>query len=52
MLDVAGILFSTVMIAYVVLQAVKLDRVQAWFQVLKSDDTASAGGPRPWKRRA
>jgi hypothetical protein len=51
MLDIAGILFSTVMIVYVVLQAVKLDRVQAWFQVLK-DTSAPATSPPPWNRRA
>jgi hypothetical protein len=50
MLDVTGILFSTVMIAYVVLQAVRLDRVQAWFQVLKDSGT-SKPAPRPWSRR-
>jgi hypothetical protein len=49
MLDVTGILFSTVMIVYVVLQAVRLDRVQAWFQVLK-DNSPPAAGPRTWNR--
>ena len=51
MLDTVGILFSTVMIAYVVLQAVRLDRVQAWFQVLKADG-APAPAPRTWNRRS
>ena len=50
MLDTVGILFSTLMIAYVVFQAVKLDRIQAWFQVLKSD-ALPAAGHRTWSRR-
>ena len=51
MLDIAGILFSTVMIAYVVTQAIQLDRMQEWFQVLK-DSVTPAVSPRPWNRRA
>jgi hypothetical protein len=50
MLDIVGILFSTVMIVYVVLQAIKLDRIQAWFQALKND-AAPAADHRTWNRR-
>jgi hypothetical protein len=52
MLDITGILFSTLMIAYVVVQAVKLDRIQAWFQALKSDAAPAAVGHRTWNRRS
>jgi hypothetical protein len=51
MLDIAGILFSTVMIAYIVIQAIQLDRIQAWFQVLK-DGAAPTASPGTWNRRA
>jgi hypothetical protein len=35
MLDLIGIMFSSVMMLIVIVQAVRLDRIQPWFQALK-----------------
>ncbi len=35
MLDLLGILFSSIIMMLVIARAVKLDRTQAWFQTLK-----------------
>ncbi len=35
MLDTLGILFSSIVMMLVVVRAVRLDRAQPWFQVLK-----------------
>ncbi len=32
MIDIASILFSTLMVMYIVLRAVKLDRIRPWFE--------------------
>jgi hypothetical protein len=50
MLDTLGILFSTVMILVVIFNAVRLDRVQPWFQTLK-DDGVAVKTARTWHRR-
>jgi hypothetical protein len=47
MLDIAGILFSTVMLLIVVIQALRLDRSQAWFQTIKPKSRPAG---RPWSR--
>jgi hypothetical protein len=49
MLDTAGILLSTVMMMVVIVQAVRLDRVQAWFQAIKPKDQPGLQR-RPWNR--
>jgi hypothetical protein len=51
MLDVAGIMFSSVMILFVVIRAVRLDRVRPWFQTVEGADNAAKGRPLPWRRR-
>jgi hypothetical protein len=43
MLDVTGILFSSLMMLFVVVRAVRLDRTQPWFQTL----SAKAGKEAP-----
>ncbi|MFL5282239.1 MAG: hypothetical protein ACJ8AW_14950 [Rhodopila sp.] len=35
MLDLSGILFSSIIMMLVIIRAVQLDRVQPWFQTLK-----------------
>jgi DUF1365 family protein len=35
MLDLAGIMFSSVMMLMVIVQAVRLDGIQPWFQAVK-----------------
>ncbi len=50
MLDAFGILVSTIMIVIVVVNAVRLDKTEPWFQTRK-DDAATAGKPWVWERR-
>jgi hypothetical protein len=38
MLDTLGILISTIMMLIVIFRAVRLDRVQAWFQTITPRD--------------
>jgi hypothetical protein len=53
MLDMLGILFSTVAVLVVIVRAVRFDRVQPWFQPL-DPPTDAAGSPRgrtdAWRR--
>jgi hypothetical protein len=51
MLDLAGILFSSVMMLIVILRAVQLDRVQPWFQTVKREDAKEPAAPTGWKRQ-
>lgn len=44
MLDMLGILFSSVMILIVVVRAVRLDSVQPWFQNVKRTVASPLGG--------
>jgi len=50
MLDVAGILFSSAMILIVIVQAVRLDRIQPWFQNVKAQNPP-VGQARTRKQR-
>ncbi|MDR3534773.1 MAG: hypothetical protein P4L90_29945 [Rhodopila sp.] len=51
MLDLAGILFSSVMILMVIVRAVQLDRIQPWFQTVKRKDGPAASSKRVWQRQ-
>jgi hypothetical protein len=51
MLDDAGIMFSSVMILFVIVRAVRLDSVQPWFQAMTGRDDAGKTARRPWQRR-
>jgi hypothetical protein len=51
MLDLTGIMFSSIMMLIVIVRAVQADRVQPWFQKVKrKEETAQATQPA-WKRR-
>jgi hypothetical protein len=50
MLDLAGIMLSSVMMLVVIIRAVQLDREQCWFPPVKQDAPASAD-KRAWRRR-
>jgi hypothetical protein len=54
-LDNLGILLSSVMILIVIVQAVRLDRIQPWFQPLRNPQPKSGAdrpaGPEGWRRR-
>lgn len=43
MLDLAGILFSSVMMLFIIVRAVRLDQTQPWFQTLRPDQADKAG---------
>jgi hypothetical protein len=51
MLDLAGIMFSSVMILFVIVRAVQLDLTQPWFQTISRTDDVRQSKPRPWQRR-
>lgn len=50
MLDLTGILFSSVMMLIVVVRALQLDRAQPWFPAVRRKQAADAAGPRVWRR--
>jgi hypothetical protein len=51
MLDLAGIMFSSVMILFVIVRAVQLDLIQPWFQTTSRSADAGESKRRPWQRR-
>jgi hypothetical protein len=62
MLDLAGILFSSCLMLFVIVRAVQLDRVMPWFQTITrkpgTGDTGKAAGSSggthqsaPWRRQ-
>lgn len=50
MLDLAGILFSSVIMLMGIIRAVQLDRTQPWFQKVKRKDPGTSAANTPWKR--
>ena len=46
MLDLTGILFSSVMMLIVIVRAVQLDRTQPWFQKVQASGNAFGRKPR------
>lgn len=51
MLDLTGILFSSVMMLMVIIRAVQLDAIQPWFQHVKLKEAPNAANQRPWQRQ-
>jgi hypothetical protein len=51
MLDLTGIMFSSVMMLMVIIRALRLDREQPWFQKLKRKEGAPAPEKRIWQRK-
>lgn len=51
MIDLAGILFSSVMVVYVVLRAIKLDSEVSWFGPMSKPPQQDDGKqrPPPWR---
>ncbi len=50
MLDLAGIIFSSVMMLVVIVRAVRLDRLQPWFQSVKRKEQPAGDEARAWQR--
>jgi hypothetical protein len=51
MLDLTGIMFSSVMMVIVIVRAVQLDRTQPWFQRIKRKDEPAPAARRAWYRQ-
>jgi hypothetical protein len=52
MLDLAGIMFSSVMMLFVIVRAVRLNQTQAWFQTIKRKERPAAETIRAWRRQS
>jgi hypothetical protein len=50
MLDLTGIMFSSVMMLIVILRALQLDRTQPWFQKIKRKEATVPVAARGWRR--
>jgi hypothetical protein len=44
-------MFSSVMMMIVIIQAVKLDAIQPWFQTVKRKETPIPAEKRAWRRQ-
>jgi hypothetical protein len=51
MLDLTGIMFSSIMMLMVIIRAVQLDSTQPWFQKIKRKEGMPAPDKRFWQRR-
>ena len=52
MLDLTGIMFSSIMMLIVIVRALKLDSTQPWFQTVKRKDASAAEAAKhAWQRR-
>lgn len=52
MLDLTGIMFSSIMMLLVVLRALQLGRTEPWFQSIKKRTEEKAKAKQPvWRRR-
>ena len=49
MLDVAGIMFSSVMMLMIIVRSVRLDRLQPWFQAIERKKPVG-DVTRTWRR--
>ncbi len=52
MLDLAGIMFSSVMMLMVIIQAVRLDQSQPWFQAVKRKGKLLGEKTSLWRKRS
>jgi hypothetical protein len=51
MLDLTGIMFSSVMMLIVIVRAMQMDRPQTWFQKVKRKEASTPVSQAPWKRQ-
>jgi hypothetical protein len=51
MLDLTGIMFSSIMMLMVIVQALRLDSSQPWFQKIKRTEGSPPPDKRFWQRR-
>jgi hypothetical protein len=50
MLDLTGIMFSSVLMLIVIVQAVRQDRIQPWFQAFKPKTKPVEETKQSWRR--
>jgi hypothetical protein len=50
MLDLTGILFSSVLMLIVIVRALQFDRTQPWFQKITRKDDPKTASQRAWRR--
>ena len=51
MLDLFGIMFSSVMMLMVIIRAVQLDRAQPWFQKMNRKEAPVSSEKQVWQRQ-
>jgi hypothetical protein len=51
MLDIAGIMVSSMMMLMIIVRSVRLDRLQPWFQAVERE-TPIGDMTRTWRRRS
>jgi hypothetical protein len=51
MLDLTGIMLSSVLMLIVIVQAVRRDRIQPWFQAFKPKPKPVEDTTQSWRRR-
>jgi hypothetical protein len=49
-LDLTGIMFSSIMMLIVIVRALQLDRTQPWFQKVKFKEKPTPENQRAWQR--
>jgi hypothetical protein len=52
MLDVAGIIFSSMMMLIVIVRAVRLDNLKPWFAPIKSSEQLITATKQGWRRKS
>jgi len=52
MLDLTGIMASSIILLFIAFRAIALDRIMPWFQTLSPRAAAKAEGASAWTRRA
>lgn len=51
MLDLTGIMFSSIMMLIVIIRAVRADRQDPWFQTVKLQVKPVEARKQPWRRQ-
>jgi hypothetical protein len=51
MLDLTGIMFSSVMMLIVIVRAIQIDQPQTWFQRVKRKEAPTPASQVSWKRQ-
>jgi hypothetical protein len=51
-LDLTGIMFSSIMMLIVIVRALQLDRTQPWFQKVKFKEKPTPEHQRAWQRES